>query len=42
VAVLIPVTVTVTAAGARGGASDGDYRRCDRRRASIMDLSLLF
>jgi len=44
VAILIPVTVT--AAAARGGVfgdfSGGDYRRCDRRHASILDLSLLF
>jgi len=44
VAVLIPITVT--AAAAHGGASSdfsgGDYRRCDRRPASILDLSLLF
>jgi len=44
VTVLIPVTVTAAAArgGASGDFSGGDYRRCDRRRASILDLSLLF
>jgi len=44
VAVLILVTVTAAAAhgGASGKFSGGDYRRCDRRRVSILDLSLLF
>jgi len=44
VAVLVPVTVTAAAAcgGASGNFSGGDYRHCDRRLASILDLSSLF
>jgi len=44
VAVLVSVTVTVAAArgGASGDFSGGDYLHCDHRPTSILDVSLLF
>jgi len=45
-AVVVFVLITITVAVARGGTSSdfsgGNYRRCDRRPTSILDLSSLF